>query len=379
MRSNIERIPSLDGLRAISISLVLISHYGRDVGWREPFDFGSLGVRIFFIISGYLITGLLTNEMEKHGGVNLPRFYFRRTLRIFPAFYFYVACMLVLSGFGLANLTWHQALIALTYTSNYFQAQLPFTVVHSWSLATEEQFYLIWPAVLSISGRRRGIAALLALLIAAPLSSHILGARVGHAVPAFFNGPIGIGCLLALLRNTLHRVKPYRLWVHSQFGLLLPLLIVIWSIFAYRTTGLRDEILSLLTNVTVALWLDWSVTRTTGIAFRGLNNRWVVYVGVLSYSLYLWQQPFLSLLHSHPALLLSGPWQSLSRIIPRFSMIAICTLTSYYLVERPMLSLRTWLEPKMFSKRSRKALTGPSLGMPLIAEDTGAKAPGMGI
>ncbi len=378
MSSGSKRIPSLDGIRAVSISLVLISHYCRDVGWHEPLDFGSLGVRIFFVISGYLITGLLISEMERHGGINLYRFYFRRTLRIFPAFYFYIACMLFLAGFGLANLTWGQAAIAFTYTSNYLQPRLPFTVVHSWSLATEEQFYLIWPAVLSISGRCRGTVALLGLLVAAPLLSHILSRRFGH-VPAFFNGPIGIGCLLALVQDTLHRVSHYRLWVRSRLGLLLPLLIVILSMCAYHASGIQDTVLSLFMNATIALWIDWSVMRSEGVSFRCLNSRWVVYIGVLSYSLYLWQQPFLSLLHTHPALVLSGRWTLLSKTMPRFSMIAICTLISYYLVERPMLRFRSWLEPKIFSVQPAKKLMGASLGIPPSVDEYTVNAHGTGM
>jgi peptidoglycan/LPS O-acetylase OafA/YrhL len=362
MSSGIKRIPSLDGIRAISIALVLISHYSRDLGWREPpVDLGMLGVRVFFVISGYLITGLLISEIEKYGDISLSRFYFRRTFRIFPAFYFYVACVLGLAALGWTNLSLRQAAIALTYTSNYFPTQLPFTLQHTWSLATEEQFYLIWPAVLSLCGLRRGVVAVLALLVAAPLSSHILTAKLGVPIPAFFNGPIGIGCLLALVRSALHRSHAYQLWVRSWSGALLPLLFVISSFTAYHTSGSRDLVLTFLTNIAIALWIDWAVTRTEGLAFRCLNAKWIVYIGLLSYSLYLWQQPFLALRHTPPALLLSGPWVFLLRVIPRFASISFCTLVSFYLVERPMLRLRTWLEPRLFLKRSNVAPTAPLL------------------
>jgi peptidoglycan/LPS O-acetylase OafA/YrhL len=379
MSSDLKRIPSLDCIRAISITLVLVCHYGRDLGWREPpVDLGLLGVRIFFVISGYLITGLLMNEVEKYGNISISRFYFRRTFRIFPAFYFYVACMLSLAAFGWTNLSLRQAVIALTYTSNYFPTHLPFTMQHTWSLATEEQFYLIWPAVLSVSGLKRGIVALLTLLIAAPISSHIL-ATLGHPVPAFFNAPIGIGCLLALIRTDLHRSYAYRLWERSRFGVLLPLLFVFCSFSSYHASSIRDAAFALVTNITIALWIDWAVTRTEGPAFRCLNSKWVAYIGVLSYSLYLWQQPFLALGHKPPALLLSGPWLSLSWVVPRFSMIALCTLLSYYMVERPMLRLRTWLEPRVFRKRSSAPLTSPSLSGPLIVQDNGPSTQGIGI
>ena len=374
MSSDSKRIPSLDGIRAISIVLVLVSHYLRDLGWGEPpLDLGLLGVRMFFVISGYLITGLLMSELERYGHISLSRFYFRRTLRIFPAFYFYVACMLTFAAFGWTHLSLRQAAIALTYTSNYLPQQIPYSLQHTWSLATEEQFYLIWPVVLSICGLRRGIAAIMTLLIAAPIVSHILS-MLGHPVPAFFNGPIGIGCLLALTRSALHRSNAYRRWVGSPFGVFLPLLFVVCSFSRYHANGSKDTAFTLTANITIALWIDWAVTRSEGIAFRALNNKWVVYLGVLSYSLYLWQQPFLALRHTPPALILSGPWISLTKFFARLSMIAFCTFISYYVVERPVLRMRNWLEPRVFAKRLRVALTSPPLGGLVIRDGEPDKA-----
>jgi peptidoglycan/LPS O-acetylase OafA/YrhL len=148
------RIPSLDGIRAVAVALVLACHYGNDFGISDFFNVGDLGVRIFFVISGFLITSLLLKELKQAGSIDLKRFYFRRTLRIFPPFYFYLGAMLALSALGLCNLTFRGALPAFTYTSNYWTEWnlSGFVTSHSWSLATEEQFYLIWPFVLWDSG-----------------------------------------------------------------------------------------------------------------------------------------------------------------------------------------------------------------------------------
>jgi peptidoglycan/LPS O-acetylase OafA/YrhL len=345
------RIPSLDGIRAVAIGLVIISHFSKDYGWGDPLDLGSLGVRIFFVISGFLITGLLLKEMDGEGRIDLARFYFRRTLRIFPAFYFYLLCMLVLSLFGGADLSFSAALPALTYTSNYVQSLHP-DVAHTWSLATEEQFYLIWPAALFLAGRkRRAVAVLLLLIIVASLSSRLLTRQLGHSVPAFFNTPIGVGCLLALTQERLRRVTAYRAWLGAPWGALVPIVFLVANVPGWHVAGAREALLSLLQNLSIALWLDWAVSNGGSLSGRLLNARAMVIIGVGSYSLYLWQQPFLGLLYTEPTLLLKGPWRILAEPWARLGCIVACTLFSYLLVERPLMRIRSRLEPYLFKPR----------------------------
>jgi peptidoglycan/LPS O-acetylase OafA/YrhL len=350
MSSTVSRIPSLDGMRAVSIALVIVSHYCREVNWGDPFGLGLLGVRVFFIISGYLITGLLLKELDRDGSISLLRFYYRRTMRIFPAFYVYLASMLLISALGWSTLSFRAALPALTYTSNYFGPSLHGLIRHTWSLATEEQFYLIWPAALALSGRRRGLIVLIALMIFAPLAGHFLSQYFGHSVPAFFNSPIGIGCLFAMTREALHKRKMYRLLVHSKTGLLLPLIILGASLAPLHTGGLRDEFASLVANIAIAFWLDWAMVNAGSLVGGFLNHRFVIYIGVLSYSIYLWQQP---LLGTSDAVIMRGAWQLLRDPIVELPVVALCAGVSYYLVERPMLRLRAQLEPKWFSDGRR--------------------------
>jgi peptidoglycan/LPS O-acetylase OafA/YrhL len=353
--NSVSRIPSLDGIRAIAIGLVIVSHVFKDMGWGDPLDLGSLGVRVFFVISGFLITGLLLKEMDKDGKINLPRFFFRRTLRIFPAFYFYIICMLILTSFGGADLSMRDALPALTYTSNYSISLHP-VVAHTWSLATEEQFYLIWPAALFLTARKtRAVSVLLLLMLVATISSRILSHRLGHNVPAFFNTPIGIGCLLALTKERLRRVGMYCAWLKSPLGLLTPIFIVVANAPGLHAAGARDAILSLIENIAIALWIDWAVSNSNTVSGRLLNTRLLVGVGIGSYSLYLWQQPFLGLMYSHPTLLLSGPWKVISTPPLRIVMIAACTSLSYFVIERPLMRLRGRVEPYLFGPRTAVA------------------------
>ena len=155
-----QRILSLDGLRAIAISLVLIGHLSGTRDFPLPksvgdfFSLAEVGVIVFFVISGYLITTLLLQELNATAHVNLLKFYFRRTLRIFPPYYTLIFTLLLLRLLGAITLSNHDLFLTLTYTSNYF-ARESWYVGHTWSLAVEEQFYLLWPAALLWLGKQR--------------------------------------------------------------------------------------------------------------------------------------------------------------------------------------------------------------------------------
>src|SRR5579872_915461 len=140
------RIPSLDGLRAISIALVFLGHIVATRGAPQalnPFiHVGNLGVKVFFVISGFLITTLLLKEYSRTGRVSLRGFYTRRTLRIFPAFYTYVGIIIILHLLGFVALRENDLIHAITYTMNY-QVTREWELNHLWSLAVEEQFYLL--------------------------------------------------------------------------------------------------------------------------------------------------------------------------------------------------------------------------------------------
>jgi len=156
-------IPALDGLRAVSISLVLLSHLmiaGQAFsGHRSYFkEIGALGVSVFFVISGYLITSLLLHEEDKYNRINLKNFFVRRGLRLLPAFYFYlgVVYLLWLTGYVI-NIPWHDYVASILYIRNYFGRG--YETGHIWSLSLEEQFYLCWPALLIFFSSRRLLLA----------------------------------------------------------------------------------------------------------------------------------------------------------------------------------------------------------------------------
>jgi peptidoglycan/LPS O-acetylase OafA/YrhL len=177
MHADKHRVPCLDGLRAISISLVLLDHLPGCSGFPISLEqehawklsgVGTLGVGVFFVISGYLITTLLLRELTNRGGIDLGKFYFRRTLRIFPAYFALVGLVGGLAAAGVIQLLPGDLLHAVTYTMNYHSPRA-WWLGHAWSLAVEEQFYLLWPAVLLLFGRERGLYG--ALAVVAPFRS----------------------------------------------------------------------------------------------------------------------------------------------------------------------------------------------------------------
>lgn len=212
------RIPSLDGIRAISILMVLYGHVistrdfpvsivGKYGSWFG--DVAHLGVLVFFIISGFLITSLMMRERETTGTISLKRFYLRRVLRIFPAFYAFILVLAIAVWLGAAHLTGRDFAFALTYTVNYVPSP-PWRTGHLWSLSIEEQFYLLWPLTLLMLRERRALILAIAAIFAGPLvrvairewifhvDPHSLGGMT-KSFPAMFDY-LAVGCALALLR-----------------------------------------------------------------------------------------------------------------------------------------------------------------------------------
>ena len=204
------RIPSLDGLRAISILAVVVGHGVPIFGIQSHLmgHLGNFGVRVFFLISGFLITTLLLKEWDATGGISIKNFYIRRALRIFPAFYVYVGVVGVLAALGLIELYKGDMMHALTYTMNYHMKRAWY-LNHIWSLAVEEQFYLLWPAALMLAGPRRGRMGVAAVLFLAPLIRLVMYFGFDASYTALMrhfqavSDALATGCVWASQANTM--------------------------------------------------------------------------------------------------------------------------------------------------------------------------------
>jgi peptidoglycan/LPS O-acetylase OafA/YrhL len=333
-------IPILDGLRAVSIALVLGDHlvsYHPDTAWLQPVGkaCGSTGVSLFLVISGYLITRLLLLEEHRRGRIHLRLFYARRALRIFPAFYAYMVVVLLLTGAGVLDREPLYSYVAsLLYLRNL--AGRGWETGHLWSLSLEEQFYLLWPTVLVLTPARHRLPVV-GLLIAAVLgwrsvlvlSGHIhepaLGTRTDVRIDAIL-----VGCLLALLaqRGWLARLRPGTVWP----VLLASLLLVANAVVAHHAPlwkGASGTFQAVFLAVILYGFLEGGPT----VLHRVLETPPVLFLGKLSYGIYLWQQLVLG-----PP---TGFLGALRASFPANLIVALgLALVSYFVMEKPFLALK---------------------------------------
>jgi len=288
--------PALDGLRAISILLVIVLHTN-PVLWS--FVNGGMGVHIFFTISGYLITTLALREEDAHGAISLKAFYIRRACRILPLYYlvlaFYVALVIGMNYHGHRQLLSSAMPYYLTYTNELAPDSPDMPFAHSWSLGVEEKFYLLWPALAFMLWRQRlrwRFAGTAAIVVLPPLldALHLLPFDVRrYGLPLYnsYNG-ILIGCLLAF---ALHDKRSYAWLARLASG---------WRAWAVPTlfllmqfVGLRAGVHILFYSLSVALLM---VPILVGRAAwtRPLTTRPMVTIGLRSYAVYLIHQICLS-------------------------------------------------------------------------------------
>jgi len=337
------RIPALDGLRALSIALVLGAHLIYAHPEFDPgdnlsilFD-GQLGVRVFFVISGFLITTLLDKEQKATGTISLGRFYVRRAIRLFPAQYAFVAFLFVLTLVTPTGLTACRFVTALTYTKNYACGGA--IDGHLWSLAVEEQFYLIWAVAFARMRRSRAVALAVLLICVAPLS-RTAEYQIGHRFYPWLTSnadALMIGCLLAILAAesppVLRRIVDWRPRLArcvAVAAILLP------TVFSHEHwAGKLTVTTGPLVQALAIAFLIASLVYNGGSSLRVLDAPAVRYVGTISYSLYLWQMPFLVLDQAYggrPQWFLAFPLDLL--------LAFAAANASYWVLERPLTRLR---------------------------------------
>jgi peptidoglycan/LPS O-acetylase OafA/YrhL len=317
--------------------LVLLGHLHETRG-INPFDLGvgdyaHLGVVVFFVISGFLITRLLLSEHSKKGRVSLKLFYARRALRLFPAAFVFIGCVYLMWQFGAIQMRasdfWH----AITYTTNYLPGR-SWELGHLWSLSVEEQFYLLWPCVFLLLGPRRAMWAAAAAILIGPAARSaawlFLRGDPYHDVELFpmVADSLATGCLLAKVSPWLEQQAAYRKLFRPVYSLgLLGLVLLInrymgYTVVSVFETSVIHICLAILIHRSVYCYRDW--------LGQFLNWSPIAFIGLLSYSLYLWQQIFLN---PH-----SNAWRN---AFPQNLLFAVAAgLASYFLLEKPLLGLR---------------------------------------
>jgi peptidoglycan/LPS O-acetylase OafA/YrhL len=335
--SGADHIPSLDGLRAISIFLVLLGHLGGTRGFARidlgVGDYSRLGVVVFFVISGFLITRLLLSEHKKNGHVSLKLFYARRALRLFPASYAFIGCVSLLWLAGIVHLEARDLWHAITYTVNYLPGR-HWEIGHLWSLSVEEQFYLLWPFAFLTLGPRRAAWVALAVILLGPLARSanrlfLLGTPY-HDLEMFpmVADSLAMGCLLAKVSGWLEGQGWYLKLFRPACAIgLLALVLLTNRYMAYTVVSVFG---TSVINISLAILIHRSVYCSRDWVGQVLNWKPIALVGVLSYSLYLWQQLFLN---RNSSAWVNGFPQNLV-----FAVAA--SMGSYLLLEKPLLKLR---------------------------------------
>lgn len=337
---NKPRLPALDGLRAIAAMLVVFSHMG--YRWSGA----SFGVLVFFVLSGFLITRLLIAEEQERGQISLKSFYARRSLRIFPAFYFYWFLLVIPLLIFHKRLVVPQAVSSFFYVNNYYQALRgdPETgLSHTWSLAIEEQFYLLWPFIfLALRNNYRRLQFLVGaigiLWLYRETMVLLFHVKQGYVYEAFDMRAdhLLIGCLLAV---SLSENAFPRLWQFVCRYAWMPLLTVALLIgeqwIAHQDIPrYRDWGGFILEPMLVMMLLPQLIVFRAGPVTRFLEMRWMRYLGRISYSIYLYQQlviyPVEKALRGHRVV----------SFVACLVMVVACASASYYLIERPFLKLK---------------------------------------
>ncbi len=342
------RIPSLDGLRAVSILLVMWTHFvptivaKSNAFWIRTARETQIGVDFFFVISGFLITLLLLRESDRTGSISLRGFFARRALRLLPAFGAYLGFIAIYSGLGYVTVSQTDWLLSATYTSDVVTLLgrgSSWVFAHLWSLSVEEHFYLIWPVALVALGRRHALTALMVVLALSPPIRVFLWAEFPWPVmcgllkfitPARLD-PIAAGCLLGYLVQAPDLLTFRRPDGRADIVRWAAAVVLFGSAVGLTVAGFFEvAIRATLKAAVIAGIVHYVVMHPESPAGRLLNARPMVAIGTLSYSLYLWQQPFLDA---------SAP-MALCRFPANLIMAAACAVASHRLIERPFLRLK---------------------------------------
>ncbi|TGD57161.1 acyltransferase family protein [Flavobacterium humi] len=350
-----KRIPSLDGLRAISILLVIYDHAFRP----SLLNVGYLGVTIFFVISSYLIIQILLRDIEKNR-FSVKMFYFKRIFRIFPAYYTYLGVLfLVLSFLGLFKWSqfWRAPFFLVNYQPRSDWAFPQWFVGHTWSLAVEEQFYILIALLFifvnkKILGKGKLLLILIGIILIVPLI------RVSYlyfdCIPDILKGSnhrsfetvadaLAVGGILAIKGNDLKNHKWFPFFKNKVGFLVLIVLLMmllnspdVVAMFGLKPRYLYNLVGLTTINICVGIIIMVLVHSSKESLLSGLlNHKIMTTIGLWSYSIYLWQQIWLY------------SWDF--PLVFKCIGILLCSVASYYLVEVKFLNWRD-----AFLKRNEK-------------------------
>lgn len=328
-------LPALDGLRSIAILPVMAAHAG-----INQVAGGNFGVDVFFVLSGFLITAKLLEEWRRDGRIELKSFYWRRGVRLLPALFLLLAAWVVYALCFDPEAGILFSLYTLFYAANWVRAfgiDDSMALGHTWSLSIEEQFYLVWPLLLiwllSTGRTRRFVFRLLVVGVVVVALWRAYLWQQGADIDRLYNGTdtradaLLVGCALAFAVGSGFMKR----WGHL---FAVPCLLVVTYVMVFdlpsRTFWLRDGGATMV--AVIIAFLIWSLV---GSERRGWVHRLVecaplVWIGKISYGLYLWHLPVYYVVGWE------RPWSPYTTLAVKFAVAFALATLSYYLVEQPI-------------------------------------------
>lgn len=327
--------------------MVILSHslaYIRGEPKSFPFlqltALGQSGVDVFFVISGFLITGLLVKDSDEKIGYRLKRFYLRRFFRIFPPFYLFLGVVWILWRTGVQRLDFRGFITAATYTYNYLRHGHSWLLAHTWSLSLEEQFYIVWAPCLVFIGRKKGTAVAIGAILLSPairFLTYVLAPAIRGNEDMMLHtrlDTIMFGCAMALLWND----ERFDRWVEKLSRPPLVIFSIIYVVILAPCLSTRfharyDWTIGYgLEGLLISVVILYAIKAPNSGIGKVLNWGPMRHLGVISYGIYLWQQMF------------TGPnafWVPLNLVA-----ILACAEISYWSVELGSFRARDWLEKR---------------------------------
>lgn len=349
-KNNKEYFYSLNGLRGLSIISVLLGHISsrnwifndlEKINFLRPFmsfiQDSQMGVNLFFIISGFLITSIIISEEKNSGKVNLKIFFLKRIIRIFPAYFALLLVYFIFQILGIIYIPKESWITAVTYTK-YFNWKADWYTAHGWSLSIEEHFYLVWPLIFCFfkNFRRKTIFFIIIIVPFIRYFSHkyhISG--INNLTILYRIDAIAFGCLIAFY-------KDYFIKKINTFYFTISLFIIVFFeefLSLIKFLNLNNLMLSeghrhgLVINICLSIVLIYSVFGPKKITFKILNSKILSFVGTISYSIYIWQQPFLSN---------NNYW--INNLPQSIILVFLISILSYNLIEKPFLRLKKFIK-----------------------------------
>ncbi|TWJ03178.1 peptidoglycan/LPS O-acetylase OafA/YrhL [Mucilaginibacter frigoritolerans] len=334
--------PSIDGLRGLAILSVILYHTSVNHIWNVWTD-GTIGVHVFFIISGFLITTLLLKERVLKGKVSFKNFYIRRALRIFPVAYLYIFILIILGYLFHAPLTVTNILTSVLYLKNFPTAST-WQTGHFWTLSVEEQFYLIVPFIL-IANTNRYIKIVIVLFILVQIVDYVGFNNIGIFYTNRFVHTLTFIFLALLDKGSLY------IFVGSLFSLLIFKKIIVierfekqyyLSAFLFLFAALIHFVhlipnIPYLSPTIFAILMGWVITINlyeNNFLTKILGHPILIKLGILSYSLYIWQQLFTT------NQFWRGQFKYSDSIPLNLAVLFIVAFCSYYFFEVKFLKLK---------------------------------------